>query len=81
MKIKTYNIEIDFFSCSEWKNVSIEIISISKIQLIRAFLNETYTINDIYSFKPKSIKELQKELWHKTKIHEEFLEFPIIKYH
>jgi hypothetical protein len=81
MGIKVYILEFGFFSGVDWKQVDVEITAKTKIQLMKAFLTETKTLNNYSILKYGSKKEAIKDLWNKNKGHIKEVEliFPLVK--
>ena len=75
--MKVYKIEFRYFDGSIWDYKDVEITALTKIQLMKAFLNETRWISRV-SDKKIAIKSL----WNycKINIEETTLNFPIISY-
>lgn len=66
--MKIYKLEFDYFSKSEWKDISIEIIATSILEVSEAFLSETRG----------TIEENKiTEMWNSIKNDIEILESPI----
>lgn len=73
--MKVFILEFNFFCGAHWENIDIRITAQTKVQLIKAFLMETYWMNENRSGKTK------KELWQECnqRIQEDDLKFPIIE--
>jgi len=76
--MKVFKLDFSFFCGVSWAYEEVEITAISRIQLMKAFLNETRYLAT--NFGGKSKKETVKDLWSKYGkwISEEDLTFPII---
>jgi hypothetical protein len=80
--MKVYELEFSFFCGTVWRQVTVEIIAISKIQLMREFLKQIKYISQ-YSLEFDTKKEAVKHCWnwHKKYIKEKELTFPIVNSH
>ena len=69
--MKVFILEFEYFDGANWSQTHVEISATNKVQLIKAFLNETIVVHH----------ETQKELWNRVKhnIEEGELKFPLIK--
>ena len=76
--MKVYIIEFSYFDAAEWKYIQKTIKALSKIQLIRAFLDETKYAKRMGHCK--SLKECQKYIWNKSEVVQSKLVFPLIEY-
>lgn len=78
MKIKVFELEFDMFDGVEWRNVTVNITAISKIQLMRSFIDETRYIT---GSGVETQKQTIKRIWNivKKDIHEDMIIFPIVR--
>ncbi len=69
--MKVYILEFDYFDKVAWKNSTVKITALSKIQLIKKFISE-------YCYS-KTAKLEAKQILKNNIIHEEYLTFPLIE--
>ena len=74
--MKIYKLEFQYFSGCDWKNNDVEITTVNKIQIIRAFINSTSDIHNKYEYT--SEKQLRKDLWNECKSDIEEINLPLI---
>ncbi len=75
--MKVYKLDFYYFDGVNWETKYIEITALSKIQLMKAFLNE---VRWLHPNRNVTQKQEIKDLWNKEKkyITEETLIFPIV---
>ena len=76
--MKVYKIEFRYFDGSIWSYKNVEITALTKIQLMKAFLNEVHCLHSSDKLQKTAIKEVWDT--YKKYIIEEVLNFPIISY-